>query len=101
MRNLLIVGLFGLAGCGINEESFADDFVDQYCGTYDACDTSGRPCPINFENVLSTESCAFDADAAKACLSEDYGCDDTIPGLEVVTTPEPCLVVCGQTTTPE
>ncbi|MEZ4316474.1 MAG: hypothetical protein R3F61_03170 [Myxococcota bacterium] len=101
MRNLLLGGIAVLAGCGISEDKFAEDWVETYCAAYDECDTSGRPCPVNIENQTPAASCEFDKKAAKDCLSADLTCDDTIAGFEVVEAPESCYIVCGQDSTTE
>lgn len=102
MRKLLIAsaGLMMAAACGINEEKFGEDFVETYCEAYEFCDTSGRACPVTVDDAVNS-TCEFDKKAARDCLAEDFGCDDTIPGFEVVTTSDACLVVCGQSTTQE
>jgi hypothetical protein len=84
--------------CGITPEKFAEDFVPLYCDAWDSCVTSGRPCPVTLEEAaFESPDCNFDKAAARDCLASDYTCDETVPGFEVVVTPDACLAdrICG------
>ncbi len=96
MRTLLAVSTAAiLTGC-LNQESFGEEYVEKFCAVHDECDTSSRMCPVDLDGATSASNCDFDKKAARECLKADFGCDDEIPGFEVVTQPEACLLVCGQ-----
>jgi hypothetical protein len=96
MRTLLaLAAAAALTGC-LSQESYSEQYVEKFCEVYDACDTSGRDCPIDLESVTSSANCEFDKQAARECLKAEFGCDESIPGFEVITQPEACLLVCGQ-----
>jgi hypothetical protein len=81
----LSVGAFGAA------------FSDAYCAAWASCSTSGEPCPVDpYGTLVFTlpDDCAYDADAAAACVAGPFTCDDTNgAGLEFVQSPEACWLV--------
>lgn len=86
------------AGCSIDPEKFAEEFVPAYCEVWDECNTSGQPCPVSLDSTdFSSADCEFDKEAARECLAADYGCNEQVPGFEVVETPDACLAdrLCG------
>lgn len=98
IRGVLGGLVLALSGCAITPEKFGEDFVPLYCEAWDACVTSGRPCPVTLEgSSFDSLDCAFDKASAKECLGGDFTCDTTVPGFEIVVTPDACLAdrICG------
>ena len=87
MRNLLLVTV--LAGCGIDEEDFLEQYVDVYCTAVveDCADEATLvlfpdlgTCETMMTDLVGAErgeSCVYDPKAAKDCLneSETASCD--------------------------
>jgi hypothetical protein len=99
-----VAALALLAGCGYNEDSFNEDYIDAVCAKYDECgwlETFGwadaAACVDALQGAASSgdtagDTCEYDGAAAKDCVSEWEGmsCDD----LNAGTTPSTCADVC-------
>lgn len=103
-RNLTVLGLILLTGCGLSEEKFAAQAAEKACslyeecgyieyfgGSYDACVTQMEAATLAY--VQSAE-CEYDAGAAKDCLKEwdDVSCDG---GTTTGTSDSACDDICG------
>ena len=92
-----------LVSC-ITERTFPDRFVETLCSQWDACNTSGDPCPAvltdDFDYTAfgggEDGSCDFHAGEARDCLDEArWECFDDLVGQEAPVAPEDCSWVCG------
>jgi hypothetical protein len=102
MRNLLYVSaLVALAGCGINEEKFSEQFAEKYCEEWATCNTVDAPCPVSAAgtDTATAVECEFDKAKANECLDATLVCNADLEGNEYVEFPAPCLEVCPVTAT--
>ncbi len=97
MRNLFYAAtLSALTACGISEEDFSADYDAIYCETLSSCGGEFS-CEETSDTATNAEdpmaACTFDKDAAEACLSAEWKCDD----LDQVIIPAVCEPVwdCG------
>ena len=88
-RSLIIAGALFLTGCGLSEEKFATQYAEAICAWYDECgyiayaggdvDTCISLQEAAILAVVQSDTCEYDAGAAKDCVkeAEDATCEGT------------------------
>ncbi len=106
-----LIGVFAVAllcSCGVNENTFAEEFVATYCEQWEACGTAGDAtggiCPASVDAVTwdwfggdEDGSCGdFKQREAKNCLDTmRWECVDGVDGEMLPYAPEACGCICG------
>ncbi len=105
MKNLTLFALPMLAACGLSEEKFAEEYAQTFCDKIVELDC-GTECveatgTDTTATATGTDTCEYDAKAAKDCLNGEWVCTDFGGGFLFPEGPAECLqvYVCTDTDT--
>jgi hypothetical protein len=80
---------------GIDRDDYERLYLDRFCAEWAFC-TPGPPCPYEADTQILPDRCAYDPNAAQACIVEPWECVD---GSGYPVQPAVCSEVCSGSTT--
>jgi hypothetical protein len=83
---LALASTIAACGAATSETTFASTYGERYCEATEACGSSLECSPVVGERA----GCAYDAEAAAACLDGVWTCNTDYQGYEFAQPPSAC-----------